>query len=350
MLRWGQVQGLSGKVVGSVGGGRGAQASHTLERTRRGAGWRMDAWRPSGRPCGFPFALRLEDLGLSLDVLRTSLDAEDAFGAPLAKDPAECKLGFFDPPLGRLTGKALTRRVGALASRPGASFANSYLWQYDRGSAMGPHTDRAPLDITMSIPISLDGADAWPVRVRQPDGAVVEWPSRPGTALVFDGRWRPHWRDAFQGRRAVVLLLHWRAPAVLWRQLVDDHRRRLLCNGASGPRSDWGDLLTASSSALARSVVPQTALSELEVVDLRPRTFAAAEDDGVVLLTPLENELALTFDHGEVAVAPGDGIAFAARDGCRLEWPGGARAGRALVGHGRCPRAAGETLHRGAAA
>ena len=287
-----------------------------------------------------PLALRLEELGLSLESLRAALGSEQAFGKRCDwNDPATRRLGFYDPPIGELIARKLSPRIGALVSRPGCVFANSFLWQYDRGCRMAPHVDRPPLDITMSIPITLDDVDAWPIHVRQPNGDVLEWPSKPGTALVMDGRWRSHWRDAFQGTRSVVMLLHWRAPAVLWRQFLDRDRRLLLRDGALRRRSDWADMLD-SGTALVRSAMPQARPPRLEVVDLQARTLSDAADQGVVLLAPLENEIVLAFDRTEVTVAPGDGVAFAARDHCRIDWPNAPtpRGGnKVLLGRGRHP-------------
>lgn len=282
--------------------------------------------------------LRLEDFGISLDFLRSSLRDMQAFGNPnRTNNPAEHKLGFYNPPLGRMLGMALAPRIGAMLSRPDCSFSNSFLWQYDCGSDMGLHVDRPPLDITMSVPVSLDGADAWPVRVRQPDDEVIEWPSQPGSVLLFDGRWRPHWREPFQGRRALVLLLHWKGPAVLWPELLDTDQRRRIGAGTPGPLSGRADV-AENSTALARLAVPRSAMPELELADLPAQTVLTSADDsraeskGVFLLSPLEDELALTFDRAAITVAPGDGVAFAKRDECRVDWPSGNGIGKVLVG------------------
>lgn len=297
----------------------------------------MGAWPIAGRPRRLPFELGLEDLGLSLDTLRASLDSEQTFGKPYDEaynevHPAGCRFGFVNPPLGRLIGKKLTCRIGALVSRPGCVFASSFLWQYDRGSDMSRHLDRAPLDITMTMPIVLDGVDTWPMRVRQPEGDVFEWPSRPGTVLVFDGRWRPHWREAFQGRRSIVLLLHWHAPAVLWPELLDGDQCRRLCADAPRQQIDW-TALRERSTALARSAVPQTEAPDLEVVDL-PGPSIPDANRGVVLLAPLQSELALTFGRVEVTVAPGDAVAFAVHEECRLDWPNDDGVHPVLLGRG----------------
>lgn len=322
--------------------------------SRVDAEWCIGKWQRAGRPRDLPLELPIEEVGFSLDSLRSSLRDPSTFGKPIARDDAdECKLGFYNPRIGKMLGLALAPRIGAMLSRPGCSFSNSFLWQYDRTSDMSLHVDRPPLDITMSVPVSLDGADTWPVRVRQPDEELIEWPSRPGSVLIFDGRWRPHWRDPFHGRRALVLLLHWRAPAVLWPQLLDAGHRRRISAGALGPQSGWAEL-AEHSTALARMAVPRSAMPALELVDLPAQTLPDGADGdgpkdgeepkdaeerkknrkrGTIVLAPLEDDLTLTFDRAKVTVRPGDGVAFAARDECRVEWPNGNSTGKVLLGH-----------------
>ena len=287
----------------------------------------------SGKPRPLPLQLSLDDLGLSLAVLRSALRQPSTFGRPLPhNDPAKGKLGFSNPPLGRLIGTALAPRIGALLSRPGCAFDTSFLWQYHHGGDSGGlHVDRSPLDITMSIPVALHGADAWPLRVRPAVGAgEIAWPSQPGLALLFDGRWRPHWRAPFAGQCAVILLLHWRAPAVLWPQLFAAADRQRLLAGECG---DAG--VMEKITALSHMAVPQTTTPELQLVDLQARTrFPNDVDEGrrVVVLAPLEDALTLTFERTEMAVSPGDGVAFATHDPCRLGWSNGSATGRVLIG------------------
>ena len=294
--------------------------------------WRTRKWEQAGKPRLLPLELSLDDLGLSIEFLRSSLGTESAHGKPFTDDPEERKVGFFNPPFGRMIGMALAPRIGALLSRPGCSFSNSFLWQYDRGSDMALHVDRAPLDITMSVPLTLDGVDAWPVSVQQPEGDIVTWASQPGSVLLFDGRWRPHWRAVFEGRRSEVLLLHWRAPAVLWPDLVDADCRERLRPDALPPE------LVENSAALARMAAPQAATPEFQLVDLRAKTLPEGKDkQSVLVLAPIEDALTLTFDRAQMTVAPGDGVAFASRDRCLLDWSSGDDAGRVLVGRAHAP-------------
>ena len=294
--------------------------------------WRTRKWEQAGKPRPLPLELSLGDLGLSIEFLRSSLGTELARGKRLTDDPEERKVGFFNPPFGRMIGMALAPRIGALLSRPGCSFCNSFLWQYDRGSDMALHVDRPPFDITMSVPLTLDGVDAWPVSVRQPEGEVITWASQPGSVLLFDGRWRPHWRAVFEGRRSEVLLLHWQAPAVLWPDLFDADCRERLRRGALPPE------LVENSAALARMAAPQAATPEFRLVDLRARTLPEDKDEqSVLVLAPMEDALTLTFDRAQTTMAPGDGVAFATRDQCLLDWSSGDNAGRALVGRAHAP-------------
>ncbi len=66
-----------------------------------------------------------------------------------------------------------------------------------------------------------------------------------------------------------------------------------------------------------------------------------AEDDDALLLVPLDGKLTLTFEAQDpVALAPGDGIAFPARERCQLAWAAPYGRGRVLLGHAQTPRSA----------
>ena len=128
----------------------------------------------------------------------------------------------------------------------------------------------------------------------------------------------------------MILLLHWRAPAVLWPQLFDTADRQRLFAGGCG---DAG--VMEKITALSHMAVPQTTTPELQLVDLQARTrFPNDVDEGqrVVVLAPLEDALTLTFERTEMAVSPGDGVAFATHDPCRLGWSNGSATGRVLIG------------------
>ena len=132
-----------------------------------------------------------------------------------ALDPpnAPGRTGYENPLVGTALGEKLASRIGSLLSRPCYKFANSLLWMSGRGAAQDAHLDRPVLDVTMSIPVVLDGADRWPLWAKKPDGSRFEWAGAPGSVLILDGRHRMHGRCAFEGTRSIVLLLHWTMPA-----------------------------------------------------------------------------------------------------------------------------------------
>ena len=298
--------------------------------------------RTRAKPRELPWAADLKDFNLSLDFLRTCVKQDiTLFGEPLSAGVDTRTAGFFNPPVGQFLGQGMAARMGALLSRPTCVFVNSFLWRFDPCARMDRHIDRSPLDITMSIPVVLDGVDAWPVGMQQPDGSVLEWASQPGTALIFDGRWRHHWRDAFLGTQAIQLLLHWRAPAVLWRAFLDQKARARLRKGTKGRLAVGADLLERCSE-LARLAVPPSASLELALCDRLVQTMQTeAEDDDALLLVPLDGKLTLTFEAQDpVVLAPGDGIAFPAQERRQLAWAAPYGRGRVLLGHAQTPRSA----------
>lgn len=283
---------------------------------------------PDDRPPDLPFVGTVESFNFELGGLRASLRTEKLLGKR-----ANTNGGFRDPAVGQLLGPLLSQRIGALMNRPICVFANSFVWFYENGSVLHEHTDRWPLDITMSIPVLLDGADTWPLAVRQPKGEVIEYASPLGSVCVIDGRWRRHWRAKFTGERAVMLLLHWQAPAVLWPRMLDaEERRRLTARGTSAVT---GDVLERCAD-LARLAVPPSHTPRMSLCDssLHSITPCRATKNDARFLVALDGELSVAFDVGEpVSLTPGDGIAFAAKEACTLDWGTADNRGLALQGH-----------------
>ena len=298
---------------------------------------------PSGRPVELPLLVELAEFKLSLDFLRAAVGDERNFSNPTDKQSykSDRKAGFARPGVGRLLAMRLATAMGALLNRPSCVYSDAFIWRFDRGGSMDPHIDRLPLDITMSIPLVLDGADAWPLGVRQPNGDVVEWASQPGTACIFDGKQRVHWREAFAGERAILLLLHWRAPAVLWPKMLTADVRARLC-------ADRGDLSAIGQRVLERCVdlvrlaVPRSgALEQPSLCDRRQQTLPESTSRGDAhLLVLLRGELTVALDAvAPVVLKPGDGISFPAMEKCRLDWTAPDGRGLALLGHAqKAPR------------
>ena len=293
--------------------------------------------RGSG-PVALPLVTGAREFGLPLDELRGFVLQElPRFPQASYGARARGRTGFHDPLIGMAYGRGLAARVGSLLSRPACRFAGAFAWRSACGASHGAHRDRPEYDVTMSVPLILDGVDRWPLWWEQLDGGRCEWAGTPGTVLLVDGRQRLHGRGEFRGTLSIVLLLHWTAPAVLWPGFLDEGARRGVA--AAGrrlePGSASGRELLDRCLALARSAVPHSAGPVEAAVcgDLAQ----AARGRGAAFVALLDGRAALTFGESDaepdaVALQPGDGVAFpAATRGCRLRWLEAGR-GRALVG------------------
>ena len=279
-----------------------------------------------------------QEFGLPLDNLRVLLEAESRHGNPRYDPKAPGRTGYYDPLLGRTFGERLAARMESLLSRPKCRFGNSYLWQAGTGACLHAHIDRPTHDVTMSIPIVCEDADGWPLWVEQPDGGRFEWAGTPGTVLIVDGRWRVHGRDAFEGTRSVVLLLHWTAPAVVLPGFLDEDARGRM--GAAGWRLDPGSAIGRSCSELARLAVPWSMEPGMVVRHVpdggAPEVAAQVKQGGAECLVLLDGKATVTVgEPGGVAdgvgLRPGDGMAFPARTKWRIRWHGRGT-GRVLFG------------------
>ena len=122
----------------------------------------MTAIIEAAAPPRLPLMVSLQDFKLSLDFLRIAVEEEPKVGKPFGQD-GNLRFSLYNPVMGKLIGRKLAMRMGALLSRPCCTFVSAFVWDFRRGAAMESHLDRAPLDITMSIPVFLDGADMWPL-------------------------------------------------------------------------------------------------------------------------------------------------------------------------------------------
>ena len=297
-------------------------------------------------PPALPLVTSAQEFGLPLDQLRDLLLRDLPFRKPVRYDSeAPGMTHWFDPLIGVAWGRRLAPRIGTLLSRPACRFSHARTWRAVRGASLGGHRDKPESDVTMSIPLVLDGVDRWPLWWEQPNGDRCEWAGAPGTVLLMDGRQRRHGRSEFQGALSIVLLLSWTAPAVLWPGFLDEGARRGLA--AAGPRLDPGSApgreLLGRCLALARSSVPHGVEPEAAVYGDPAQAAAAVEASrgrGAAFVALLDGRAALTFggadgDADAVALQPGDGVAFpAATRGCRLRWLEAGR-GKALVGRAR---------------
>ena len=292
---------------------------------------RMGGMGGGRRPPVLPLVMDAEEFGLSpdklLDFLKPELRFDDTRGWSDSISPG--RVGRRDPQIGQWFGEKLTARVGSMLNRPGCRFQNAFLWRSGRDASQHGHLDRPALDVTMSVPLVLEGADRWALWAEQPDGGRFEWAGTPGTVLILDGRRRVHGRDAFEGTRYVVLLLHWRAPAVLWPGFLGrDARSRLAATDAGriDRGSPAGRALLDCCLELVRSEAPWSKEPGAVVCDVREAAEIATRGEGASFLAPLDGKVRLTFDGLDaVALQPGSGLAFPRDMRYGIDGPGGAR-------------------------
>lgn len=312
-------------------------ASDLRAQPRTAAATGGNRHRPSGRPPELPQLVELAEFKLSLDFVRTAMEDKRNFCNP-SDEQSDRKAGFTRPGVGWELATRLAASMGAFLSRPSCICSGAFIWRFGRSGSMERHLDRPPLDITMSIPLVLDGADEWPLQVQQPNGDVLGWASQPGTACIFDGKQRAHWRNAFAGERALLLLLHWRAPAVLWPGMLTADACARLCVDRGG-RSAIGPLILARCADLVRLAVPRSDEPELSFCDRRVRTLPEGTARDTHLLVLLQGELTVALDAvAPVVLKPGDGISFPALEKCRLDWTALDGCGLALLGHAQKSR------------
>ena len=132
-------------------------------------------------------------------------------------------------------------------------------------------------------------------------------------------------RDAFEGTRSVVLLLHWTAPAVLWPGFLDEDALGGWARQDGG--LDPGSAIVRRCSDLARLAVPYSIEPERTVVCHGPDggvpEVAAHAKQGAEFLVLLDGKATVTFDEPDgVGLLSGDGIAFPAGTKRRVRWHG----------------------------
>jgi hypothetical protein len=84
----------------------------------------------------------------------------------------------------------------------------SYARLYKRGDVLKRHRDRPACEISVSLNIGQVPSDLWPLHIEGPEGPYAALLS-PGDALLYLGIDCFHWRERFEGNRAVQVFLHY---------------------------------------------------------------------------------------------------------------------------------------------
>jgi hypothetical protein len=117
--------------------------------------------------------------------------AFSAYGVPVT----ERLLQSLSPTISKLTGFPLYPTY-------------SYLRLYLKGAVLPRHVDRASCEISVTLTISSEGTDPWPIFL-DVNGRTVSVKLEPGDALIYRGQDLAHWRECFEGESQLQVFLHY---------------------------------------------------------------------------------------------------------------------------------------------
>lgn len=83
----------------------------------------------------------------------------------------------------------------------------SYFRVYKHADVLQKHTDRSACELSLSVCLGYIADESWPIWVEagEPKRIVL----MPGDALLYKGAEIAHWRDEFEGTKAVQAFLHY---------------------------------------------------------------------------------------------------------------------------------------------
>ena len=97
-----------------------------------------------------------------------------------------------------------TPKVQRLLRLPALYPVSSFVRCYSRAATLARHVDRDHLEWTLSIPLLHEGTP-WPMTTEFGDTAAMT----EGRGSILKGDTVEHWRNAFDGERSIVALMHW---------------------------------------------------------------------------------------------------------------------------------------------
>jgi len=124
--------------------------------------------------------------------------------------------------------------VGSVASASGLALlpTYSYLRVYRTGDALVRHQDRPSCEVSVTLSLDYHPEACWPIWIDAGAGArSIEL--HPGDALIYKGIEVPHWRERFEGERAVQVFLHYVQQTGPYRDWTYDRRAGLRISPAA---------------------------------------------------------------------------------------------------------------------
>lgn len=88
-----------------------------------------------------------------------------------------------------------------------------YTRAYFNGAILKKHTDRKYLDLSLSVCTYKSIEHDWPLFIEKAEGVVEKFSTKPGDAILFQGRRYAHWRESLICKNDQIMLqtfFHWR--------------------------------------------------------------------------------------------------------------------------------------------
>ena len=197
--------------------------------------------------------------------------------------------GHTEPVL-QYIGQQLEPAVSAAAGRT-LHLSHSGVKIYQRGDVLLRHRDeQRGVAYLLTWPVSLEGADTFPLYVERPTGpgrSVVEAfdmaPTAPGVhALFFASMDMWHWRDPFDGQLAITLHMRYGPDPAKLRHTADEMRVLVTAGAAELGGKPVDDRPIRAIIRTARARQQREFLDQLPPYVLRREVFTAAERERIV--------------------------------------------------------------------
>ncbi len=128
----------------------------------------------------------------------------------------------------------------------------SYFRIYQPGDVLKAHKDRPACEISLTLTLGFEAAQAWPIFF-EVDDQPVPVDLLPGDGAIFRGTELKHWREPFAGTRHASVFLHYvdqNGPCAEWkydkRNAVRSRARRMLARAGGTVLRPWASTGTAS--------------------------------------------------------------------------------------------------------
>ena len=108
----------------------------------------------------------------------------------------------------------------------GRKLYNTYYYDrfYNPGQDLKIHTDRPSCEISVTVHVSSNIKDSWPIWIKTPDILEKKGENRsvillPGDGMVYKGCERPHWRNKMPGRKRNIIRKMMRQEELYYHQI-----------------------------------------------------------------------------------------------------------------------------------